>query len=184
MHQQFESPASVVATVRRIWKPTFDAMATPFSAVCGAYATLEDDVLTRAVIPPGAIVYANPAYAPQDMANGAAGLEVHLRKLVEVDVRARGCTLWSRRYGSTRSRPSSWTLMRRGVYTHAFTARGVYTPTTKKCKPTAATLTSRAVTSHSFSHSRDSVVASQQRAAMYGDTQKFKSDHRQPRRSQ
>mmetsp|Transcript_25534 Transcript_25534/g.80027 ORF Transcript_25534/g.80027 Transcript_25534/m.80027 type:complete len:203 (+) Transcript_25534:571-1179(+) len=93
MHQQFESPASVVATVRRIWKPTFDAMATPFSAVCGAYATLEDDVLARAVIPPGAIVYANPAYAPQDMANGAAGLEVHLRKLVEVDVRARGCTL-------------------------------------------------------------------------------------------
>ena len=308
MHQQFESPASVVATVRRIWKPTFDAMATPFSAVCGAYATLEDDVLARAVIPPGAIVYANPAYAPQDMANGAAGLEVHLRKLVEVDVRARGCTLvallpilshtrwyeslvgegahevhyirgglvfpnpftdvnqrkkgylwecrsyalcvwrpgapppqprqawltldavgeervqlricrecgrvrvlprwadgssaalspqsfvcgatpgccvrryvkrwpsrvgsrvralWSRRYGWTRSRPSSWTLMRRGVYTaRVYRTRRVYT-NYQKCKPTAATLTSRHI---SLFLSRDSVVASQQRAAMYGDT--------------
>ena len=46
MHQQFESPAAVVATVRRRWQPTFDAMATPFSAVCGDYATLEDDVLS------------------------------------------------------------------------------------------------------------------------------------------
>ena len=43
----------------------------------------------------------------------------------------------------------------------------MYTPTTKKCKPTAATLTSRHI---SLFLSRDSVVASQQRAAMYGDT--------------
>ena len=63
MHQQFESPASVVATVRRIWKPTFDAMATPFSAVCGAYATLEDDILAPGVVPARSVVYVNPAYA-------------------------------------------------------------------------------------------------------------------------
>ena len=31
--------------MRREWQPTFDAMATPFSAIAGAYATLEDDVL-------------------------------------------------------------------------------------------------------------------------------------------
>jgi hypothetical protein len=31
MHQKFESPPAVVATVRRLWQPTFDAMATPFS---------------------------------------------------------------------------------------------------------------------------------------------------------
>ena len=63
LHQQFESPAAVVATVRRVWSPTFDAMATPFSAVCGAYATLEDDVLTSDVVPAGSVVYVNPAYA-------------------------------------------------------------------------------------------------------------------------
>ena len=31
--------------MRRECQPTFDAMATPFSAIAGAYATLEDDVL-------------------------------------------------------------------------------------------------------------------------------------------
>ena len=31
--------------MRREWQPTFDAMAMPFSAIAGAYATLEDDVL-------------------------------------------------------------------------------------------------------------------------------------------
>jgi len=43
-HQQYEAPAAVVATVHRLWRPTFDAMATPLSAVCGDYTTLEDDV--------------------------------------------------------------------------------------------------------------------------------------------
>ena len=52
---------------------------------------------------------------------------------------------------------------------HAFTARGVYTPTTKSASQLLqpATLTSRHI---SLFLSRDSVVASQQRAAMYGDT--------------
>ena len=36
---------STLCGVRREWQPTFDAMATPFSAIAGAYATLEDDVL-------------------------------------------------------------------------------------------------------------------------------------------
>ena len=181
MHQQFESPASVVATVRRIWKPTFDAMATPFSAVCGAYATLEDDVLTRAVIPPGAIVYANPAYAPQDMANGAAGLEVHLRKLVEVDVRARGCSLVAPVWVHTKPPVIMDTHATRRVYPRVYRTRRVYTNYQK----VQANCCNPHIPRHiSLFLSRDSVVASQQRAAMYGDTQKFKSDHRQPRRSQ
>jgi len=46
LHQQYEAPAAVVATVHRLWRPTFDVMATPLSAVCGDYATLEDDVPT------------------------------------------------------------------------------------------------------------------------------------------
>ena len=93
MHQQFESPAAVVATVRRLWQPTFDAMATPFSAVCGKYATLEDDVLSPDAVPPGSVVYVNPAYAPAYQKNGASGIEGHLEKLITTDVRARGCTL-------------------------------------------------------------------------------------------
>ena len=75
MHQQFESPAAVVATVRRRWQPTFDAMASPFSAVCGAYATLEDDILAPGVVPARSVVYVNPAYAPRDLSHGAAGMD-------------------------------------------------------------------------------------------------------------
>ena len=45
LHQQYEAPAAVVATVQRLRQPDFDAMATPLSVVCGNYATLEDDVL-------------------------------------------------------------------------------------------------------------------------------------------
>lgn len=93
MHQQFESPPAVVATVRRRWRPTFDAMATPFSAVCANYATIEDDILAPGVVPARAVVYANPAYAPADLSNGAAGIELHLSKLIQMDVRQRGCTL-------------------------------------------------------------------------------------------
>ena len=37
LHQQYETPAAVMDFVRREWRPTFDAMATPFSAICGAY---------------------------------------------------------------------------------------------------------------------------------------------------
>jgi hypothetical protein len=93
VHQQFESPTEVVATVRRRWRPTFDAMATPFSAVCAAYATLEDDILALDTVPRGSIVYANPAYASSDAKNGADGIELHLAKLIETDVHSRGCTL-------------------------------------------------------------------------------------------
>ena len=53
----------MVATVRRLWQPTFDAMATPLSAICAQYATLEDDVMTPDLIPRGSVIYVNPAYA-------------------------------------------------------------------------------------------------------------------------
>lgn len=93
MHQQFESPPAVVAYVRREWKPTFDAMATPFSAVAAHYATLEDEVIEPDAVPAGAVVYVNPAYATTDMSNGAAGIAPHLSKLISIDVQQRGCVL-------------------------------------------------------------------------------------------
>ena len=34
MRQHYETPAAVVATVRRLWAPDFDAMASPVNAVC------------------------------------------------------------------------------------------------------------------------------------------------------
>ena len=93
LHQQYETPAAVVELVRRQWQPNFDAMATPFSAVCAAYATLEDDVLRADAVPRDSVVYVNPAYAPTDALNGAAGIELFLAKLIETDVQTRGCTL-------------------------------------------------------------------------------------------
>ena len=64
LHQQYETPPAVMDFVRRTWRPTFDAMATPFSAIAPAYATLEDDVLRADAVPRGSVVYVNPAYAP------------------------------------------------------------------------------------------------------------------------
>lgn len=93
MHQQFETPPAVVATLRRLWQPTFDAMATPFSAVCASYATLEDDVMSPNLIPPNSIIYVNPAYATGEQKNRNQGIEVHLQKLIEIDVQDRGSTL-------------------------------------------------------------------------------------------
>ena len=93
MHQQFETPPAVMHVVRQMWQPTFDAMATPLSALCGAYATLEDDILASSAVPPGSVVYVNPAYATADMSNGAAGIEQYLEKLISFDVFKRGCTL-------------------------------------------------------------------------------------------
>ena len=68
-------------------------MATLLFAVCSDYATLEDAVLTPGAVPCARVVYVNPAYAVADQKNGAAGIECHLGKLIEVDVRQRGCTL-------------------------------------------------------------------------------------------
>jgi len=93
LHQQYETPPAVMDLVRRTWRPDFDAMATPFSAICGSYATLEDDVARPDAVPPGSVVYANPAYAPTDALNGAGGIELFLSKLIDTDVRQRGCTL-------------------------------------------------------------------------------------------
>lgn len=93
MHQQFESPVAVVATVRRLWRPSFDAMATPFSAVCANYATVDDDILSPEIVPRACVIFVNPAYASTNLKNGADGLESFLSKLVTVDVQERGCTL-------------------------------------------------------------------------------------------
>ena len=93
LHQQYETPAAVMDFVRRNWRPDFDAMATPFSAICPAYATIEDDVLRPDAVPRNSVVYVNPAYAPTDALNGASGIELFLSKLIETDVRTRGCTL-------------------------------------------------------------------------------------------
>ena len=73
LHQQYESPAAVVDFVRRTWQPTFDAMATPFSAIAGAYATLEDDVLSADAVPAGSVVFVNPAYAPSARSQATCG---------------------------------------------------------------------------------------------------------------
>jgi hypothetical protein len=43
IRQHYETPAALVATVRRLWAPDFDAMASPINAVCEDYCTLEDD---------------------------------------------------------------------------------------------------------------------------------------------
>ena len=93
MHQQYETSAVVVATVRRLWAPSFDAMATTISAVCGEYAMLEDDVLKTDAIPRDRVVYVNPAYSPAVRKNGVDGIGLHLSKLIQTDVWARGCTL-------------------------------------------------------------------------------------------
>ena len=91
MRQHYETPAAVVATVRRRWSPEFDAMASPINALCGEYATLEDDVLSMPLAQRR--IFVNPAYAPEDAWKGSAGIGLALRKLVDGDVRERGCTL-------------------------------------------------------------------------------------------
>lgn len=93
LHQQYETPPEVMAAVRRLWAPTVDAMATPLSAICPRYVTREDDVLSAEIIPRGSIIYCNPAYAVEGHATGSAGIEVHLTKLIDVDVGERGSTL-------------------------------------------------------------------------------------------
>ena len=90
MRQHYETPAAVVATVRRLWAPDFDAMASPVNAICSDYATLEDDVLSLSLA--GRCIFANPAYAPDDAWRGEGGIDLALEKLLE-DVRERGCTL-------------------------------------------------------------------------------------------
>ena len=58
LHQQYETPAAVMHFVRRKWAPTFDAhaMATPFSAICREYATIETDILRPESVPAGSVV--------------------------------------------------------------------------------------------------------------------------------
>ena len=91
MRQHYETPAAVIVTVRRLWAPTFDAMASPINAICAEYATLEDDALSLPLTQ--RCVFVNPAYAPEDAWNGSSGIGLALEKLVGGDVRQRGCTL-------------------------------------------------------------------------------------------
>ena len=50
MHQQFESPPAVVATVRRRWQPTFDAMATPFSGAMSQSIVWQIDGVPHSIV--------------------------------------------------------------------------------------------------------------------------------------
>lgn len=68
-------------------------MATPFSSVCAAYATIEDDILSPEIVTPSSVVYVNPAYASARHKNGTDGVHIYLDKLINVDVHRRGCTL-------------------------------------------------------------------------------------------
>ena len=77
--------------MRRLWAPDFDAMASPINAIAGEHATLEDDVLSFPLAQ--RCIFVNPAYAPEEVWSGAAGIDLALEKLVEGDVRQRGCTL-------------------------------------------------------------------------------------------
>ena len=71
-------------TIRSTWAPDFDAMATPFSALCAEYATAEDDILTIQLT--GGTTFVNPAYAEPDAKGGASGIGLFLTKLIEGDV--------------------------------------------------------------------------------------------------
>ena len=90
MRQHYETPAAVVATVRRLWSPDFDAMASPINAVCSDYATLEENVFSMQLHE--RCIFVNPAYAPDDAWRGEGGIGLALDKLIG-DVRERGCTL-------------------------------------------------------------------------------------------
>ena len=91
MRQHYETPAAVVVTVRRMWAPDFDAMASPVNAIASEYATLEDDVLSFPLV--RRCIFVNPAYAPEEAWSGSAGIGLALEKLVDGDVRQRNCTL-------------------------------------------------------------------------------------------
>ena len=91
MRQHFETPAAVMRTVRRIWAPSFDAMASPLNAICPEYATIEDDLFELELA--GRCVFVNPAYATKEAVSGSSGIGQALHKLVNGEVRRRGCTL-------------------------------------------------------------------------------------------
>ena len=80
MRQHYETPAAVVATVRRLWAPDFDAMASPVNAVCSEYATLEDDIFSLTLA--GRCIFVSPAYAPDDAWRGEGGIGLALAKLL------------------------------------------------------------------------------------------------------
>ena len=90
-NQQWETPAEVAVEVRRRWSVDYDAMATPMSALAPDYATKEDGVLRVPLH--DRVIFCNPAYAEQGEGCGVGGILPVLRKLVDGDVRVRGCTL-------------------------------------------------------------------------------------------
>ena len=91
IRQHYETPAAVVATVRRLWAPDHDAMASPINAVCESYGTLEDDfdapLFDRRI-------FVNPAYDTEGLQHHDSNADIAsaLDKLTR-DVRERGCTL-------------------------------------------------------------------------------------------
>ena len=91
IRQHYETPAALVATVRQLWAPDVDAMASPINAVCEDYCTLEDDfdapLFDRRI-------FVNPAYDTEGLQHSASNTDIAnaLDKLIG-DVRERGCTL-------------------------------------------------------------------------------------------
>ena len=75
IRQHYETPAAVVATVRRLWAPDHDAMASPINAVCESYGTLEDDfdapLFDRRI-------FVNPAYDTEGLQHHDSNAEIVL----------------------------------------------------------------------------------------------------------
>jgi len=89
--QQWETPWEVYEYVRERWAVQFDACASPLNALAPRYATSTDDFLARELS--GETVFCNPPYAMDRYATGSmAAIPPIIRKLVEGDVRTRGCT--------------------------------------------------------------------------------------------
>ena len=88
---QWETPWEVVEFVRTRWAIQFDACASPFNTLAPRYATAADDILTLELRE--LVVFVNPPYHMDLHAPGCAAIGPILCKLVDYDVRERGCTL-------------------------------------------------------------------------------------------
>jgi len=92
-------------------------MTTPLSALCPSYTTREDDILKVQLT--GRSIFINPAYAVDRHHTGTTGIEVVLRKLIEHDVRERGCTLVALLPSITRA-PWWWSCVMKAHEVRAF----------------------------------------------------------------
>ena len=89
--QQWETPWEVIEHVHARWPIAFDACASPLNAIAPRYATEADDI--RSLELRDTVVFLNPPYAIDRNTTGCSGIGPILMKLVDQDVRQRGCTL-------------------------------------------------------------------------------------------